>query len=702
MMSTQNPNSPAGSRRRRCLRLGLAWLLLTLSGIGIAHGQEEKPGSLAPRFRQWLDLVDYIITPEERNIFLLLANDRDRDAFTNVFWSQRDPTRGTPENEFKDEHIKRFQYADRYYGFSSPLPGWKTDRGRIHILLGPPTSRNEVFNSYLYPIEIWEYYGDPGKGLPTMFHVVFYRKGGAGDFKLYIPAQDGPDQLLVTQIGEFNSFDYRAIYQKLHEIKPEVAEIALTLIPGERTANFAPSMRDLTLMARIADLPKENLNTTYASQFLHYKSFVNVEDSFDYLSSRHEVLLLRDPLSKITFLHFAIWPERISVDYSDAADKYFCAYKLVVDLRRGDRTIYQYTKDLPFSYAKTDMEKTLASGLILADMVPVIDGDFEVTVFVQNSVNREFASFHEKIHVPAPGAAAIFGPLVSYRIRQEAHTALRAYSVQNLHASPDPQRTFGEQEPLQVLFGLDSGTSHPLSLPLVELISIAAPGAVSSQRPLTAKSHGGQAVQVFTAEVGVLPAGHYRLRVTIPKATGGEAASAETTFSVSRLPTLPHPPVAAPSLAGDKSFVFLGMLAAQYDSSNRTDEALRTYEEALRQGSGNAPLRIAYARFLLAKTRHERLLEVLAPLEGQEKSAFDFHALRGKALYQLGRTQEAVDELLKANQLYDSDSTVLNALGLAFLRLNQPVEAKKALSASLKINPDQPDITALLNQTDLP
>ncbi len=185
------------------------WLSFFLGLLFIAGclfpGAAPKSSPQAEEYRQWLELVDYIITPDERKIFLQLENDRDRNAFMNIFWNQRDPNRNTPENEFKDEHLKRFQYANRYYGFTSPLPGWKTDRGRIHILLGPPANRNEVFNSYLYPIEIWEYYGEPGKGLPTMFNVVFYRKGGAGDFKLYIPAVDGPDQLLITQTGEFSS-----------------------------------------------------------------------------------------------------------------------------------------------------------------------------------------------------------------------------------------------------------------------------------------------------------------------------------------------------------------------------------------------------------------------------------------------------------------------------------------------------------------
>jgi len=124
------------SRPRRWTAL----LLLLLPLLAGADAPQRPP--LAEKYRQWLDLVDYIITPDERKIFLDLANDRDREAFIGIFWNQRDPSRGTPENEFKDEHVRRFEYANRYYGFTSPLPGWKTDRGRIHILLGPPANRN--------------------------------------------------------------------------------------------------------------------------------------------------------------------------------------------------------------------------------------------------------------------------------------------------------------------------------------------------------------------------------------------------------------------------------------------------------------------------------------------------------------------------------------------------------------------------------
>ena len=677
-------------------------VVLFLTFLPLQSATPGRETELAEKYASWLDLTEYIITPVERRIFLQLTNERDRDAFISFFWKQRDSSKGTPENEYKDEHIKRFEYAKKYFGYTSPLPGWKTDRGRIYILLGPPVNRNEIFNSYLYPIEIWEYYGDPAKGLPTMFNVVFYRKGGAGDFKLYVPAHDGPDQLLVKQIGEFGTFDYRAIYQKIYDIKPEVAEVALSLIPGEKTVNYSPSMRDVQLLAKIADLPSEHINTTYARQFLNFKAYVDVESSVDYLNSRHELILLRDPLLKINFIHFAIWPERISVEYSDEKEKYYCSYNMVIDLKKGDRSIYQYTKNLPITYSKEEMEKNLSNGLILADMFPVIDGDFDVTVFVQNTVNREFSFFSEKISVPPTDRWALFGPLVSYNIDREPRASHSAFSLLDMHASPDPQRTFGQQEPLKVLFCIDRGRDTSPMIPEIEVSNLPSAGITPFSRRFTAQSIGEGALQVFTSSLDQFPPGQYCLTVRARDAANIVRLSGEAIFSISRLQRLPHPPVAVPTLANEKAYVYDSILAGQYENCGRVAEAEQLHLKALAQAPNNAALIKAYVQFLFAQKKYDKIPGALAPLRDQVQAAFDFYSLRGKAYYYLARYAEAVDDLLKANQSYDSDLSVLNALGLSFLRLNNPAEARKALAASLKVNARQPDIAKLLKQLEEP
>jgi GWxTD domain-containing protein len=87
-------------------------------------------------YRKWLEEeVPYIISDEERSAFLQLQTNEEREQFIEAFWQRRDPTPDTVENEFKEEHYRRIAYANER--FSSGIPGWKTDRGRIYIIWGP-------------------------------------------------------------------------------------------------------------------------------------------------------------------------------------------------------------------------------------------------------------------------------------------------------------------------------------------------------------------------------------------------------------------------------------------------------------------------------------------------------------------------------------------------------------------------------------
>ena len=94
---------------------------------------------LATPYKKWLDEeVPYIITNEERSAFLQLQTNEEREQFIEGFWQRRDPTPDTVENEFKEEHYRRIAYANER--FSSGIPGWRTDRGRMYIMWGPPDS----------------------------------------------------------------------------------------------------------------------------------------------------------------------------------------------------------------------------------------------------------------------------------------------------------------------------------------------------------------------------------------------------------------------------------------------------------------------------------------------------------------------------------------------------------------------------------
>jgi GWxTD domain-containing protein len=89
------------------------------------------------RYAKWLDEdVAYIVSAKERADFARLNNDAERDRFIADFWKRRDPTPDTPLNEFKVEHYRRIACANQR--FASSAPGWKTDRGWVYIVYGPP------------------------------------------------------------------------------------------------------------------------------------------------------------------------------------------------------------------------------------------------------------------------------------------------------------------------------------------------------------------------------------------------------------------------------------------------------------------------------------------------------------------------------------------------------------------------------------
>ena len=88
-------------------------------------------------YRQWLtEDVTYIISPEERNAFLQLDTNEEREQFIEQFWLRRSSNPDLPDNDFKEEHYRRIAYANEH--FASGIPGWKTDRGRMYIMWGPP------------------------------------------------------------------------------------------------------------------------------------------------------------------------------------------------------------------------------------------------------------------------------------------------------------------------------------------------------------------------------------------------------------------------------------------------------------------------------------------------------------------------------------------------------------------------------------
>jgi GWxTD domain-containing protein len=102
-----------------------------------AKSDKDLFKELDSQYKKWLNEdVIYIITPEERSAFVHLSTNEEREQFIEQFWQRRNPSPDSAENTFKEEHYRRIAYTNEH--FASGIPGWKSDRGRIYIMWGPP------------------------------------------------------------------------------------------------------------------------------------------------------------------------------------------------------------------------------------------------------------------------------------------------------------------------------------------------------------------------------------------------------------------------------------------------------------------------------------------------------------------------------------------------------------------------------------
>ena len=103
----------------------------------VRKAQKAVRQELKGAYKSWLEQdVPYIISDEERKAFKHLSNDEEREAFIEQFWLRRNPNPDSSDNEFREEHYRRIQYANDHY--AAGKPGWKTDRGHVYISFGEP------------------------------------------------------------------------------------------------------------------------------------------------------------------------------------------------------------------------------------------------------------------------------------------------------------------------------------------------------------------------------------------------------------------------------------------------------------------------------------------------------------------------------------------------------------------------------------
>lgn len=145
--------------------------------------------ALSPKYRDFLTLVDLIITPDEREVYLEINENYQRDKFIDAFWKRRTIDAQGIRTDYRAVYTRRVEQAIEQFGNTH------NDRAKMFVLNGPPDAVIPIDCPDVYvPMQIWYY--ERIEVLKSKAYLIFYEPYGMPPYKLWLPL-DGRGVLLV-------------------------------------------------------------------------------------------------------------------------------------------------------------------------------------------------------------------------------------------------------------------------------------------------------------------------------------------------------------------------------------------------------------------------------------------------------------------------------------------------------------------------
>lgn len=667
---------------RKVLITGL--LVMLFSAVTVA-------ASLPERYRKWLEEeVVYLITPRERDVFLKLQTDRERDIFIEAFWKQRDPDPGTPANEFREEHYRRLNYANKYLGRGTGKPGWKTDRGRIYIILGPPNNIETYENIMgVYPTQVWFYYGDPRYGLPTGFNVIFFKKEGTGEYILYSPSDHGPQALVADYM--YNARDARDAYQRLHQLSPNLAEQSLSLIPSERLEPGVINLASNRLLATIMSLPQRMVEDAYAEAWFRHKDMIEVEYSTNFIRSDYEVWAVRSEQGHY-LIHYTVEPVKLSV--SQDGKNYLVRIELNGRISDSQgRTIYQFDKSLPLDLRPEELAEIQKRSISFQDVFPLIPGNYTFDLLLKNPISREFSSFSWKLNLPAEtGKPEIGRILLAYGLLESENSpGLQPYQVGSKQLLSRSRKSFAVSDTLVVCHQV-SGLSEEMKKKASLNISLLADNQKVQVRDRSLAELTAGSFIIESLPLSSCKPGYYTL--TADLVVGGQVRDSRRAELEISSPSA----IASPVLASRGKLAEADELLAtgiQYLNTGNIQEALKHLNQAhsLKPGLASA---LALAEGLFRSGQFQGVVDLLIAYDRPDSPA-ELVSLLGRSFHSLNQPGQAVVYYEQYLNRFGVNLEILNYLGSCYYQIGEKEKALAIWEKSLSLNPDQEKLKELVN-----
>jgi GWxTD domain-containing protein len=680
--------------------VGAALFCFQLPALGQKKQKPEKS------YREWLERdVAYIITKDEKDAFLHLTTNEARDKFIEDFWEIRNPNPGSPSNSYKDEIYQRIAFADARFGTGSGGEGWRTDRGRTYITLGPPQQKEVYRNSAnLYPMEIW-FYGNGTPGLPPAFYVLFYQREGSGDYRFYSPYMDGPDKL-ATGVEAINSRS-AALSMIRNSVGPEVAHIALTLLPDEPVdeSTGTVSLESDVLLNSIKNLPNLPINRDEILRRRTLKENVSSRLLLEGRSLDIVTFPTRDSRG-LTRLDYALRlhnPKDLSVSAeSDGRFTYAVEVRVAV-LGKDNQTIFTQEKKLTDSLTKARFEAIKDKVFGYEGTLPLPPGkyhlDFQFTDWTQK------AAYHtaREVEIPAPPKDGVLVPSVlpfsSAENTDPGSADVMPFTVGGVQFTPlsDKNPTFAPGTSLQVMYQIWAPAKDPrqnVGKKLEVQYALgrpAAPGSAKEIKEEVGMDQFDPAGSLVTGKKLQLDesGGNYILTVSANNPETKQSAFGTLSFRILDTPPAPEPwDVLEPGIAQDAQE---GVLDQQrglcYWVLGQFDEARAWFRRALQRDHANEIARARLVDAYYAKKDYAAVVSLYSDAGVTEHTDSETLLRIAASLTKGGKTSQAISVIEKAVQLRPEEGPLYLALAQYYSEIGSTQKAaeltQKAKSLSV-------------------
>ncbi len=456
--------------------------------------------------------VRYILTSQEVKAYKSLETEVDRQNFIDWFWKRRDFDPTTPANEYRARFEQRVFETLRMFG-DTVKPGWKTDMGKIYIVVGPPDEMNKDTMAKTHRgIVTWVYRKPPFPDLPTNT-VIAFAKTPDGEFHLSTSPTLDSDVARGLQFSRVKrTADDRVL-------RPGLGDPAL-LAAGAPVNQSEMELR--MIAARLQQLPpyEEEMFRAFASTREFYQN-IPAQSRFDFYRAGDGTTytMLTVAVKSTAVQYKSIGGREVPdvgvfgklINKNDASDVYALA---------GDSN---FTESLENATAGPD------DPLIFQAIGNFKPGKYQLVLGIEDRVSKKIASLRQEVDVPDLGGAGLTLSSITLAgtMEPEDYTprSAKPYYLGKFRIVPRPESRFRPSDELNVYFQVyNPAPSEESGRPNLNVLyafrSIAEDGTSTDMGAYQIKESAAQ-VQGYAVPLEKWPEGHYEVKVRVKDNVSG-------------------------------------------------------------------------------------------------------------------------------------------------------------------------------------